>query len=109
MQTAAANAIHPGSQASGSVNVSVGDAVGEHNATVGEMIIGFFKIPVAHSRTRRAAAGEGKEHSLLYDLTHSFHLGSMIILSMLLLEVGTVVVAVVVPGCGGQPVCAVVR
>lgn len=75
----------------------MGDAEGEHNATVGEMIIGFFKIPVAHSRTRRAAAGEGKEHSLLYDLTHSFHLGSMIILSMLLLEVGTVVVAVVVP------------
>ena len=87
LQTAAASAISPGSQASGSVNVSMGEALEEHNATVGEMIIGFFKIPVAHSRSRRAAGGEGTEHSLLYDLTHSFHLGSMIILSMLLLEV----------------------
>ncbi|KAK7098342.1 uncharacterized protein [Littorina saxatilis] len=88
LQSAAASAQLPGHD-SGSVNVSIPLASGDSskNLTAGEMIIGFFKIPVAHHRGRRAAGAEAEgEHTLLHDLTHSFHLGSMIILSMLLLE-----------------------
>ncbi|XP_012941805.1 uncharacterized protein LOC101862058 [Aplysia californica] len=43
-----------------------------------------------HHRVRRAAKqevpGHEVDHGLLYDLTHTFHLGSMVILSLLLLE-----------------------
>ncbi|KAL8623989.1 hypothetical protein ACOMHN_040615 [Nucella lapillus] len=99
----------PGSQGSGTLNLTLPGgnlpAGGSSNATTtaGQVIIGFFKIPVSaaspqaggsaaaasgasHSRRRRAAEGATAEHDLLHDLTHSFHLGSMILLSMLLLE-----------------------
>ncbi|XP_048242302.1 uncharacterized protein LOC124141030 isoform X1 [Haliotis rufescens] len=50
----------------------------------------FMKSGVIHKRAKRAAEGseedDGHGHSLLHELTHAFHLGSMAILSMLLLE-----------------------
>nr|KAG5698632.1 hypothetical protein BaRGS_003146 [Batillaria attramentaria] len=71
------------------MNVTIAPPLDEQeNSSLSHMIIGFFKIPVSHSRSKRAAGGGGEdgEHGLLHELTHAFHLGSMIILSILLLE-----------------------
>lgn len=77
-----------GSHTSESVNVTGDLSSTQGNSSKEPMLIGIFKIPVAKSRRRRAAEGDLQgTHKLLHDLTHSFHLGSLIILSMLLLEV----------------------
>ncbi|XP_076450477.1 uncharacterized protein LOC143286695 [Babylonia areolata] len=100
LQSAAASLNLTGTQSTGTLNLSVpaggtaGGTNGSSAATPGEVIIGFFKIPVSSSRRRRrrslggGGGGEGGDepHGLLNDLTHSFHLGSMILLSLLLLE-----------------------
>ncbi|KAK7485723.1 hypothetical protein BaRGS_00023024, partial [Batillaria attramentaria] len=85
---AGANAQLSATQAS-VMNVTIAPPLDEQeNSSLSHMIIGFFKIPVSHSRSKRAAGGGGEdgEHGLLHELTHAFHLGSMIILSILLLE-----------------------
>ncbi|KAK3577936.1 hypothetical protein CHS0354_020814 [Potamilus streckersoni] len=41
---------------------------------------------ISHHRSKRAGGGSGSAHGLTYELTHVFHIGSMVILSILLLE-----------------------
>lgn len=94
LQTAALRI--PFSQA-GTINVSVpGGAAGmepANGSSAGEMVVGIFKIPLGRSRraagpqARAAAKGPGVGgNEALHHLTHTFHLGSMIILSILLAE-----------------------
>lgn len=80
----------PVSQLSGIFNVSVPGAADSNSS---ELVVTFFKIPVGRSKraagpsTRAAPEGSVVEgHEMLHHLTHSFHLGSMIILSILLAE-----------------------
>lgn len=58
------------------------------NSSDEHMTIGIFKQPLANIRRRRAANKRLDKHDqMLNHLTHSFHIGSMVILSFLLLEV----------------------
>ncbi|XP_025086663.1 uncharacterized protein LOC112559546 [Pomacea canaliculata] len=57
------------------------------NSSDEHMTIGIFKQPLANIRHRRAANKRLDKHDqMLNHLTHSFHIGSMVILSFLLLE-----------------------
>ena len=63
-----------------------------------ERLLSSNTTPHYHGRHKRAAGGNHKheftdenkyfQHHILHELTHAFHLGSMVILTILLIEVG---------------------